>query len=271
MSSLTPLWILLAGLVLAWMTHRLVAKTTIYEYERGLKYVKGKFVGILEPGQYRYLGSTTTIAKVDIRPYFVPISGQEVLTADSVSLKLSLVCQYKVVDPDTAVNKVQSYDQALYQELQLALREVVGGSPVDDLLEKRGNFGAQVKDMVAPKAEEMGLELISASVKDIMFPGSLKQVFSQVVKARKEGLAALERARGETAALRNLANAARMIENNPKLMPLRLLHSLSESNGNTVILNLSPDSSILPVRHVEPDDPGRGTDTPTAETENAMD
>ena len=271
MSSLTPLWILLAGLALAWMSYRLVTRTTIYEYERGLKYVKGKFVGILEPGQYRYLGSSTTITKVDIRPYVVPISGQEVLTSDSVSLKLSLACQYKVVDPDTAVNKVQSYHQALYQELQLALREVVGGSPVDDLLEKRGNFGAQVKDMVAPKAGEMGLELISASVKDIMFPGSLKQVFSQVIKARKEGLAALERARGETAALRNLANAAKLIEDNPKLMPLRLPHSLSESNGNTVILNLSPDSSILPVRHVEPDDPGKGTDTSTAETEDATD
>ena len=57
------------------MIHRLVAKITIYEYEKGLKYVKGKFVGILQPGQHRYLGSSTTITKVDIRPYFIPISG----------------------------------------------------------------------------------------------------------------------------------------------------------------------------------------------------
>ena len=77
---------------------------------------------------------------------------------------MSLACQYKVVDPDTAVNKVQSYHRALYQELQLALREVIGGSPVDDLLEKRGNFGAQVKDMVAPKAGEMGLEAVNKLV-----------------------------------------------------------------------------------------------------------
>ena len=87
MSSLTPLWIVLAGLVLTWMAYRLVTKTTIYEYEKGLKYVKGKFVGILGPGQYRYLGSSTTITKIDIRPYFVPIPGQEVLTSDSVSLR----------------------------------------------------------------------------------------------------------------------------------------------------------------------------------------
>jgi regulator of protease activity HflC (stomatin/prohibitin superfamily) len=76
---------------------------------------------------------------------------------------------------------------------------------------------------------QFGLELISISIKDIMFPGSLKDAFSQTARAKQEAQARLERARGETAALRNLANAARMFENNPNLFQLRLLQAVSDS------------------------------------------
>ncbi|MBN2311251.1 MAG: hypothetical protein JXR94_19895, partial [Candidatus Hydrogenedentes bacterium] len=97
------------------------------------------------------------------------------------------------------------------------------------------------------KIAELGLRLISVDLKDIMFPGKLKEMFAQVVSARKEGLAALERARGETAALRNLANAAKMIENNPNLMQLRLLQALGEASGNTLVLGMSPQAAPVPV------------------------
>jgi hypothetical protein len=86
------------------------------------------------------------------------------------------------------------------------------------------------------------------SVKDIMFPGKLKETFAQVVAARKEGQASLEKARGETAALRNLANAAKMIESNPSLMQLRALQTLGGSTGNTLILGLPPQAAPIPVK-----------------------
>lgn len=91
----------------------------------------------------------------------------------------------------------------------------------------------------APKVKEMGLELLEIDIRDIMLPGELKQAYSQVLRARKEGEAALEKARGETAALRNLANAAKMMDDNPALMQLRALHAMSESKGGTVVLGLS--------------------------------
>ena len=81
-----------------------------------------------------------------------------------------------------------------------------------------------------------------------MFPGKLKDIFAQVVNARKEGLAALEKARGETASLRNLANAAKMIESNPNLMQLRLLQALGESSGNTLVLGMPGQSSTVPIK-----------------------
>ena len=96
------------------------------------------------------------------------------------------------------------------------------------------------------------LELQGADVKDLTLPGELKQIFTQVVRARQEGLAALEKARGETAALRNLANAAHMIERNPHLMQVRLLQVLGQQPGTTVVLGVPASQGPIPVRGAEP-------------------
>jgi hypothetical protein len=128
----------------------------------------------------------------------------------------------------------------------MALREIVGKEKIDALLENRSNISAKLVELTSGKASESGLKLISADVKDIMFPGDMKKAFAQVVKAQKEGQAALERARGETAALRNLANAARTIDDNPNLLQLRALQALADSSGNTLVLGV-PNGAV-PVR-----------------------
>ncbi len=176
------------------------------------------------------------------------VPGQEVLSSDSISLRVSIAATYRVSDPQVAVNDVGSYPEALYLKLQLALREIVGGAEIDDFLARRADFSRQLAELAAGPVSELGLELVSADIKDIMFPGALKEVFAQVVKARKEGQAALEKARGETAALRNLANAARLLERNPALMQLRVVQSVEGSRGNTVILGMPAQGMPLPVR-----------------------
>jgi regulator of protease activity HflC (stomatin/prohibitin superfamily) len=89
---------------------------------------------------------------------------------------------------------------------------------------------------------------MQAEIKDVMFPGDLKRVFSQVVRARQEGLAALERARGETAALRSLANAASLLEQRPALLQLRILQAVGSEGGNTLVVGLGaqPDVTTVP-------------------------
>lgn len=223
-------------------------RTTVFEFERGLKYTKGRFKRLLEPGQYWYLPFFSAVTKVDMRPCFVSITGQEVLSSDGVTLKVSLAANYEITDPDTAINKVQSYHEALYLELQLALREIIGQRTIDEVLENRHEVSKELMRLTEKKVEQLGLKLISVNLKDIMFPGALKQMFAQVVNARKEGLAALEKARGETAALRNLANAAKMIDSNPNLMQLRLLQSLGGSSGNTLILGIPAQSTTVPIK-----------------------
>lgn len=214
----------------------LVVRRTVFEFERGLLYRGGRFRRVLEPGLYWYSPLFTTIRSVDVRARFATVSGQEVLSSDSIALKVSLAAEYRVAEPARAVNEVLDFEQALYLELQLALRTVMGSATADEILERRDELNKLLLTAVVDKATALGLELRSVSIKDIMFPGELKKIFAQVVKAKKEGLAALERARGETAALRHLANAARVLDDNPALLHLRTLQTLGEGSGHTIVL-----------------------------------
>jgi regulator of protease activity HflC (stomatin/prohibitin superfamily) len=222
-------------------------KVTVFEYERGLLYAAGKFRGVLEPGEYRLWTPSRTVVKVDVRPRIAAVPGQEVLTADGIAVKVSLVAQYRIADPVTAVNAQASYESALYTELPLAIRRLISAESIDSLLEKRPGMAAQLTDATKPSAARLGLDLIQADVKDLTLPGELKKLFTQVTRARQEGLAALERARGETAALRNLANAAWLVSDNPALMQLRLLQVVGEQSGNTVVLGMPSSAAPLPI------------------------
>ena len=224
-----------------------VTRMTILEYEKGLRYVKGQFESDLEPGQYWYMPFFTIIQKLDVRPHFVSITGQEVLSSDGVTLKVSLAANFEITDPNVAINNVCSFQEALYLELQLALRAIIGGSDIDTVLSGRTELSKKLMQVTEAKATELGLRLISVNLKDIMFPGKLKEIFAQVVNAKKEGLAALEKARGETAALRSLANAAKMMDGNPNLLQLRLIQALGEVSGNTVVLGMPSQAVPVPV------------------------
>ncbi len=228
---------------------------TIYEYQKGLKYARGRYAGTLDAGQYWIITRFSFIAPVDIRPEYITIQGQEVLSADGVGLKASLAAEFQVTDPNIAINKNANFRSSLYLSLQMALREIVSQAKIDALLENRAGISAKLMGLTSAKASELGLKLISADVKDIMFAGDMKKAFAQVVKAQKEGQAALERARGETAALRSLANAARTMDDNPNLLQLRALQALADSSGNTLVLGM-PNAAV-PIRQQTNPNPSR--------------
>lgn len=227
-------------------------RITVIEYEKGLKYEKGKFVRLLEPGRHWIYESTTSVQMIDVRPCFVSVPGQEVLSADGVTLKVSLAARFEVVQPEVALHESADYVGELYLRLQLALREIIGQTSIDEVLAGRQEFGLRLMDLCRQPAKDLGLKLLSVGVKDIMFPGELKKIFAQVTQAKQEGLAALERARGETAALRSLANAAKLATDNPALLQLRLIQQLGASQGNSLVLNLGPTAASFPVIPVGP-------------------
>jgi regulator of protease activity HflC (stomatin/prohibitin superfamily) len=230
-----------------------IRRVVIFEYQRGVVYTRGRFSVVRGPGTHWYVPFFTKIRIVDTRPRFVSIGGQEILSSDGITLKVSLAAEYGIADAALALNSVMDCHESLYVELQLILREIVGGTGIEDLLKTRSDLAGTLMEKAAPKAEAMGLKLTSANIKDIMFPGALKDIFAQVVKARQEGLANLEKARGETAALRNLANAAKMMETNPGLMQLRLLQAFGESSGNTMVLGTPLENISLQQAAKKPD------------------
>lgn len=220
----------------------LVSRTTVYEWERGLEYASGRFQRVLDPGVHVRFRLSSFIRRIDIRPRFAIVQGQEILTSDGVPLKVSLIAHHVVTDPVAAVTQVADHESALHLLLQRAAREAVGQRQMDDVLAGRASIGDDIAARVREDVGALGIELRDVSVRDVMLSGDLKRTFAQVVQARQEGLAALERARGETAALRNLANAAKQIEGNPALYQLRLLQLLASQPGHTIVLG-SPDGS----------------------------
>jgi regulator of protease activity HflC (stomatin/prohibitin superfamily) len=224
---------------------------TVYEYEKGLRYYKGKLVKVLEAGQYWFLPLSTSIEKIDLRPAFTTLAAQEVLTAESIPVKISIVADYQVVDVVTAVNKNESYQEALYMLLQLTLRKIVSSVKIKEIIEKREYISGLMMQDLKVKENSLGIMLNSINIKDITFSGELKRAFIQVVQAQQEGLAKLEKTRGESAALRNLANAAKVFDDNPHLMQLRILQALDETSGNTVVLNMSNENISIPKRDIK--------------------
>jgi regulator of protease activity HflC (stomatin/prohibitin superfamily) len=224
----------------ALLVRAFVSVVTVHDYERGLRYRRGRFSGLVDPGSHVLIRSLTEVRVLDARPGFIVVEGQEVLTSDGVALKVSLVARYVVGDPVAAVSGDQDFRRALYLELQLGLRDALAAGTVEEILSARSKIGPAVMERAASALARLGIELLGVEVRDIMVPGELKRLFAGVVAARKEGEASLERVRAETAALRSLANAGRLVEDNPGLLQLRMLQQVGGSTGNTVMLSM-PD------------------------------
>ena len=244
-------WVLLAAALFGLLVRLRFSRVVVFEYERGLEYSKGSFRRVLGPGRHWVYTPTRTVRKVDIRQRVVTVPGQEVLTSDGVTVKLSLAATFEIAQPEIAVNKTQDFFQALYVTLQLALRRIVSGTGIEELLAERARIAESLMELSREPVADLGLNLLSVDLKDLMFPGELKKIFSQVAQAKQEGLAALERARGETAALRNLANAARLAGDNPALLQLRLIQQIGGSSGNSVVLGFPAATQPLPIKQGE--------------------
>lgn len=217
------------------------------EGSAGLLYQRGKFVAVLRAGEHVRWGRKFTLAVSDLRKISTLVAGQEVLSADNVGLKASLLVSYQVVDPAKAAHETQNWQGDLYNAAQLALRVVAGGATMEALLGNRLDLGAQLLARVKADAEKIGVNILAVEIRDVTLPNDLKRAFADVLKAKQEGQAALERARGESAALRNLANAARVLDGNPALMNLRLMQSLAaaQNAGSTLVVGV-PNFVPLP-------------------------
>jgi regulator of protease activity HflC (stomatin/prohibitin superfamily) len=230
--------LLIIVVIVAIVARLLISVVLVRDYQRGLRVRSGRLVGLVGPGLHVTLSPFTEIQVLDGRPTLITVPGQEILTADGVALKISLSARYVIADPVTAVTADQSYVTALYAGLHAGLRDAVAGRTTDDILADRATLGPAVAASVASEVARLGLELLAVDVRDVMVPGELKRAFAGIVAARRDGEAALERARGETAALRSLANGGRLLDEHPGLFRLRLLQQVGGTSGNTIVLDV---------------------------------
>ena len=208
-------------------------------WERTLLFRNGVLVRTLEPGAYRQWAPGYRLRRVDVRPWILQVPVQEVPTSDGITVKVSAAGRVRISDPVAFVVASQDPVAALYLAVQVALRELVAQSSLDDLVTGRSEIGSRLGEAVRD-TDQLGVTIEQLEMKDIVLPPDLKRAHAQVLIARADGLAALERARGETAALRNLANAARLLGDNPVLLQLRLFQQLSSTSGHTVVIGAPP-------------------------------
>jgi regulator of protease activity HflC (stomatin/prohibitin superfamily) len=207
----------------------------VEEWERVLAYRDGRFTEVLAPGRHRRARRRQRFVRVTVRPRLLVVPGQEVLTADGLTVKVSLFATCRTVDPRRWHEAVEDADAFVYAALQVALREAVAGRTLDELLTAREALPAALHEPVEARAEAVGVTVEDVALRDVMVPAELRRAAAEVAAARAQGQAALERARSAVAATRALANAARMVAEQPALLQLRTLQAV-EAGGATVVL-----------------------------------
>jgi len=196
----------------------------------GVLFEDGNYVETLPPGKYAFWKNMAKVmlVPVDLRETMLDIGGQEIMTADKVTLRLNAVATYRVADAHKALSAADDARQALYREAQLALRAVVGARELDQFLADKDAVAKELETIVRQRVAALGLEVLSVGIRDVILPGDMKDLMNKVTEAKKAAEANLIVRREETAAMRSQANTAKLLEGNPTLMRLKELEVLEK-------------------------------------------
>ena len=214
-------------------------RVVVQEWERVLVYRDGRFEEELAAGRHRRPRRRRRLVCVAVRPRLLVVPGQEVLTADGLAVRVSLTVPCRTADPRLWHESVDDADAFVYAAVQVALREAVAVRTLEDLLAARATLADDVRERLGTGTEAVGVALERIWLRDVMVPAELRHAAAEVATARAQGRAALERARTEVAATRALANAARLVAEQPALLQLRTLQAV-EAGSATVVLTTGP-------------------------------
>ncbi len=208
----------------------LVRQVVVRPFERAVLYVDGRRVEVLEAGAHAFNigGRQIVVHSVDMRERETQIQGQELMTADKVTLRVNLIVTWRVTDALASVESQTNLDGAIYSEAQMSARRYIAGLSVDELLEGRREASERMLERLAERAERWGVEVTQIDLKDVILPGEMKTLLNRVIEAEKKAAANVIMRREETAATRSQANTAKMLEANPTLMRLKELEAVRE-------------------------------------------
>ena len=227
--------ILLLVAALLWLGRDVLAPTIVYPWEAGLLYVNGRYEGTLEAGRYwpwRGLDKVE-VNKLRVKDQWLRVGPVDVASAEKLPFRLSAMVNYNIAEPREFFER--QGELLLRQAVSAGLVEIAAERKLEQLVAGRAELGLALLASTAGKAAHC--EILRGFVDSVQLPPESRRLFIEIEKARLEGLAALERARGEQATLRSLANAARLLKNNPELMNLRLLQAVSGAQkGQTTLV-----------------------------------
>jgi regulator of protease activity HflC (stomatin/prohibitin superfamily) len=209
------------------------------QWERGLVLRLGEFQGIRGPGVFFIVPIIDRVRMVDTRVLAVDIPRQEVITKDNVPVSINGALFFRVISVEDAVMKIQDYIYGISLLAQTALRDVVGGMVLDELLSERERIGKMVEHAVEIESKEWGLHVTGIRLMDIDMPEDLKRIMSRQAGAEREKRATITKAEGDRLAAENLAAAAATMLASPGAMQLRTLQTLDglgPTASNTVVI-----------------------------------
>lgn len=216
-----------------------MTSVTVAEGTRLVVSVDGRVAAVLAAGRHRlpgrwYRRTTTT---VDVREQVLVLAGQEAAAADVPGVRFSVVVRSRVSDPAAHLLVSAAPVEELRLAAQLAARDWIAGRTLAEVLGRRAEATGALTPAVAASALRCGTEVLEVSLRDVTVPGEVRRALLETAVARLDGEARLERARGETAALRALANGTRALRDDPALLQLRTVQAAVE-NGGQVVLHL---------------------------------
>ncbi len=209
--------------------------------QRVVEYVDGSFTRVLGPGQHRRGHEKRTLHRWVYLPARIEtLSPQDVLTSEGVSVRATAAIRWAVGDPRVFVEVAHDPAAVVYLAVQVALREALAEYDAMGVVRQaRGPVGVALTEAAQATGESVGIDVLEVVVKDVILPPELRSAYAELATARTRGQAQLEAARAETAALRSMANGAKLLDEHPALAQLRLVQALPM--GSKVALTLGPD------------------------------
>jgi regulator of protease activity HflC (stomatin/prohibitin superfamily) len=197
------------------------------EYERGVMFTLGRFTGVKGPGLILMFPIVQQMVKIDLRTIVHDIPSQDVISHDNVSVKVSAVLYFRVVDPDKAVIQVENYMQATSQLAQTTLRSVLGKHDLDEMLASRDKLNADIQSLLDKQTDSWGIKVANVEIKHVDIDESMIRAIARQAEAERERRAKVINAEGEQQAAQKLVEAAEIMARSPGSMQLRYLGSLN--------------------------------------------
>ncbi len=219
----------------------LSAIRVLWEYERGVIFLLGRFYKVKGPGLILVIPIIQRMIKVDIRTVVLDVPRQDVISRDNVSVKVDAVVYFRIIDPARAIIQVENYYDATSLLAQTTLRSVLGQHELDEMLAEREKLNADIQAILDTQTDAWGIKVTNVEIKRVDLDESMIRAIARQAEAERERRAKIIHAEGEMQAAEKLLSAARVLSEQPQALLLRYLQTLIEISGdksNTIIFPL---------------------------------